>query len=474
VQTRLQHHLLVGSLFFMLLYVILIPVYASTITEINAPTEQQNSELSLYLNSVYAVANHQTKRLDMAPFLEQETTLFSLRTFAENFGAKITWIEASKQIDVKLNNTTLTFFIGSTLMRNNGVSKQMEIAPKVVNNTTVLPLRILTESFKKELYYDASGLIIISNEKKEPSKEQVSELISVLSKGLEFSVYQNEQYLKGFTSKEDAMAYASGYASSSVRNQQGVWIWDNLPPFKVYQDDKRIGNFPSFIEALNYAELYANSSIIYNSELVWSGDHLPESYQINNVQQIYQLPELERGCEVTSMAMMLNYAGASTDKMTLAQQINKDSTSFEYTNDGVFFGNPNIGFVGDIYSFNNSGYGVYHGPIKDLAEQYMPDHIVDLTGASLSDVLFSVSQGKPVWVIVNTDFDELDDSDWRKWGTPEGDVYITYKEHSVLITGYDENYIYFNDPLGSADQASRSSFESAWNQMGQQAISYIN
>ena len=30
---------------------------------------------------------------------------------------------------------------------------------------------------------------------------------------------------------------------------------------------------------------------------------------------------------------------------------------------------------------------------------------------------------------------------------PTGPVEITYKLHAVLITGYDEKYVYFNDPF---------------------------
>jgi uncharacterized protein YvpB len=51
---------------------------------------------------------------------------------------------------------------------------------------------------------------------------------------------------------------------------------------------------------------------------------------------------------------------------------------------------------------------------------------------------------------------------------------ISYREHSVLVVGYDENNVYVNDPL--ADQpytaVSRDSFEDSWIQMGKQAISY--
>ncbi|KAB3531166.1 hypothetical protein F8153_05720 [Alkaliphilus serpentinus] len=190
---------------------------------------------------------------------------------------------------------------------------------------------------------------------------------------------------------------------------------------------------------------------------------------------IQQYPQLPRGCEVTSLAMLLQYAGIDVDKMTLAREILKDPTPFKRINGKTYFGNPNDGFVGDMYSLKNPGYGVYHGPILKLLEEYMPGQTVNLTGRSFGDLLYFVNKEIPVWVITNTRYKELENNQFQVWETPTGPVKITYRQHAVIITGYDEKYIYINDPLynGANRKINRSNFEAAWIQMGQQAVSYI-
>lgn len=193
-----------------------------------------------------------------------------------------------------------------------------------------------------------------------------------------------------------------------------------------------------------------------------------------NAPLISQLPELPRGCEVTSLAMLLQYAGVNVGKMELAQQIKKDPTPFQVKNRQVFFGNPNVGFVGDMYNIDNPGYGVYHKPIKELAEKYLPTKVVNLTGKEFSEIETSISNGIPVWIIINTRYSKLHPEEFDTWNTTEGQIQMTYREHSVLITGYDKDYIYFNDPLTGEKnkKAPKPDFIQAWVQMGRQAITF--
>lgn len=187
------------------------------------------------------------------------------------------------------------------------------------------------------------------------------------------------------------------------------------------------------------------------------------------VPALLQFPELPRGCEVTSLAMLLNYAGIEVDKLALADNI----TKVPYLKDGLY-GNPHQGFVGSMYTYNEPGLTVYNEVIEKLANQYLPNQIVNLSGASFSEVQKKLNDGKPVWVIVGSTFTYLPDEHWETWETNEGDFKITRKVHSVLVTGYDENNVYFNDPFYREQNRSANfqDFVSSWTQFGSQAISY--
>jgi uncharacterized protein YvpB len=174
-------------------------------------------------------------------------------------------------------------------------------------------------------------------------------------------------------------------------------------------------------------------------------------------------PQLYNGCEVTSLAMILNFHGIEVTKNELAEKIK--TVPLTYSNG--LKGNPNSGFVGNMA--NGPGLGVYNGPVFELAQSYVGDRAVNLTNSPFSDLLMKVSQGLPVWIITTSSFAPV--SVFETWNTPLGEIEITFSEHSVAITGYDENYIYVNDPYGDKNKkVDRTNFIKAWEQMGKQAI----
>ena len=289
-----------------------------------------------------------------------------------------------------------------------------------------------------------------------------------------YDVYVDNIKVRQFPDFESARAYAEAQTNAAIsRNRQTTWLWDNYPPYAVFIDHKDYMAFDTFLEAVQAAKAVDRSYIYFrkNNNLIWSkNEKIPRAHQIDDVPLILQRPKLPRGCEVTSLAMLMQFYGIDVDKMTLANQVAKDSTPYERRNGRIYAGNPNRGFVGDMFNLNQHGYGVYHKPIHALLAEYFPRAAMDLTGAEFSDILRFVAHDTPVWVVVNTRYNALPGTSFHTWHTPDGEMKVTYAMHAVVITGYDERQIYFNDPFGIVSSAERSGFVAAWEQMGRQAV----
>ncbi|WP_137597947.1 C39 family peptidase [Paucilactobacillus kaifaensis] len=179
-------------------------------------------------------------------------------------------------------------------------------------------------------------------------------------------------------------------------------------------------------------------------------------------------PQLYNGCEVTSMAMLLQYYGHDVSKNDLAKAIK--TVPLNYSNGK--HGNPNVGFVGSVDG-SSKGLGVYHKPMAKLTKKYTSS-VEDISGSNFQKVIEKVSSGHPVWIITTASFSKV--NNMKTWQTPQGKVKVTFSQHSVVITGYDKTrkIVYINNPYGTKNQAvAWNKFVAAYNQMGKQAI-YIN
>jgi len=251
------------------------------------------------------------------------------------------------------------------------------------------------------------------------------------------------------------------------------FVYDSAARFSVYTSPTAYRNFAALPDAVLYAASIPGAEVydLRTRYVVWDNTITPPSAaQIADVPFIRQLPELPRGCEVTSLAMLIQYMGVAADKMTLAEEVAKDPTPYSRENGVTTFGNPHRGFVGSMTDASQNGLGVYHEPIFELLKLYCPAAI-DLSGCGFEVVEYYINKARPVWVVMTSTYNVLPNSAFETWETPDGPVTVTYSEHSVLVTGYDDTRVYFNDPLGALSSASKANFILAWEQMGRQAVS---
>ncbi|MGQ7884661.1 C39 family peptidase [Paenibacillus sp. WC2504] len=190
-------------------------------------------------------------------------------------------------------------------------------------------------------------------------------------------------------------------------------------------------------------------------------------YQVPNAPALSQLPELPNGCEAVAATMLLNWAGLPVTKEEVADVLPRGEMPAENADGAFVGGNPEDVFVGNPYK---AGYGIYHKPMYATMNQLLPGRFRDITGASFDTLLGVIEAGKPamIWATEHMDTPYLD----LEWQDEEDRLVEWYQpEHALLLTGWDEDYAYMNDPMtGQQEAYALSDFKQVWELMGSQAI----
>lgn len=128
-----------------------------TLTASYPNVDKKIEPITLYLNSKKALINGKSKTLAVAPFTKQETTLVPLRFVSEELGAKVQWDSQNGRITVLLDGTKIVLTTTSHYVEVNGYSKRLQVKPEIINGTTFVPLRFVSEELGKSVQWNAKN-----------------------------------------------------------------------------------------------------------------------------------------------------------------------------------------------------------------------------------------------------------------------------------------------------------------------------
>lgn len=101
--------------------------------------------------------------IDVPPMIVSDRTLVPVRFIAEAFGADVSWDGDAKKVTVKNGDNTIELYIDKAEITVNGTVSALDAAAGIIDGRTMLPLRAVVEALGKEVFWDARGLIIISD-----------------------------------------------------------------------------------------------------------------------------------------------------------------------------------------------------------------------------------------------------------------------------------------------------------------------
>jgi hypothetical protein len=110
-------------------------------------------DIRLQLDSENMSINGKDQQIEK-PYLSNDTTLVPLRVITASFGATISWDSATQEIRLKYGEHTIQLFIGKAEAVVDKETVEMPTAPELTNGTTMVPLRFISETFGASVSFD--------------------------------------------------------------------------------------------------------------------------------------------------------------------------------------------------------------------------------------------------------------------------------------------------------------------------------
>lgn len=144
-----------------------------------ADMNKMDGGVALMLDTKSAYAKNELTQIDVAPAVVNNRTLVPVRFISENFGADVSWDQDAKKVTVK-GDKTIEFTLDNPEMTVDGNVQALDCAATVMDNRTLLPLRALVEALGKNVFWDARGLILITQNGTELNEEVDKRLITAM------------------------------------------------------------------------------------------------------------------------------------------------------------------------------------------------------------------------------------------------------------------------------------------------------
>jgi len=183
-----------------------------------------------------------------------------------------------------------------------------------------------------------------------------------------------------------------------------------------------------------------------------------------DLQPICQYPELPTGCEITSLAMVLNYNGISVDKCELADHYLDKGEVGTVDFRKAFEGDPR----------DDSSYGCYAPVIVNTANKYLEAarselRAADISGCRLEELFPYIEAGVPVIIWGTLDCAEGYYS--VTWNVDGTDISWYTPEHCRVLVGCEDGQVWTADPVyGDVRAYDIQVFESRYEDLGRQAV----
>ncbi len=93
-------------------------------------------------------------RFDTSPVIKNDTTLVGFRAILEALGAEVSWDGETQTVTAEKDGISIVLKINSTAATVNGEEKTLLTAPEIINDSTMIPVRFISEQLGMNVDWD--------------------------------------------------------------------------------------------------------------------------------------------------------------------------------------------------------------------------------------------------------------------------------------------------------------------------------
>lgn len=95
--------------------------------------------------------NDQILQCDVAPYIKNGRTMVPMRKIFEALNAKVEWEGTTQTITATKDDIEIILQINNAIMKDNGIDEALDVAPVIVDGSTFVPIRAVSQSLKADV-----------------------------------------------------------------------------------------------------------------------------------------------------------------------------------------------------------------------------------------------------------------------------------------------------------------------------------
>lgn len=116
------------------------------------------------INVLYNDSRISFNEYNQNPEIIDGRTLVPLRAIFEAMKADIEWDGNTNTVTAKRGNVTISIQIGADVMFKNGVDIAVDVPAQLINGRTMIPVRVIAESFGADVQWNGNGNVVLITE----------------------------------------------------------------------------------------------------------------------------------------------------------------------------------------------------------------------------------------------------------------------------------------------------------------------